>query len=72
MCTAGPVVVNPCVLSLQSRGYGLDKAIPSLLVAASSVDNIVPVTGFAVILVVLSQQGNVCLTGLREGLDQHI
>ena len=58
MCTAGPVVVNPCVLSLQSRGYGLDKAIPSMLVAASSIDNIIPLTGFSVILVVLCHQGN--------------
>jgi len=55
--TVGPTVVNPCAFAFQSRGYGINKAIASLLVVASSVDNIIPVTGFAVLLVLLGDEG---------------
>ncbi|GAB1288142.1 Sodium/hydrogen exchanger 9B1 [Apodemus speciosus] len=41
-----PAVVVPNMLTLQENGYGVEKGIPTLLVAASSMDDIVAITGF--------------------------
>nr|XP_020661074.1 mitochondrial sodium/hydrogen exchanger 9B2-like [Pogona vitticeps] len=41
-----PAIVVLSMLGLQARGYGVDKGIPTLLIAAGSVDDIVAITGF--------------------------
>jgi len=45
-----PAVVVPSLLTLQARGYGVDKGIPTLVIAASSMDDVIAITGFGVIL----------------------
>jgi len=42
--------VVPSLLSLQQRGYGNDKGICTLVIAASSIDDIIAITGFGVVL----------------------
>ncbi|CAL4065695.1 unnamed protein product, partial [Meganyctiphanes norvegica] len=44
-----PAVVVPCLLSLSERGYGVDKGIPTLVIAASSVDDVLAISGFGVL-----------------------
>lgn len=41
-----PAVVVPSMLHLQEKGYGFEKGIPTLLVAASSLDDVVAISGF--------------------------
>ncbi|XP_063166803.1 sodium/hydrogen exchanger 9B2-like [Candoia aspera] len=41
-----PAVVVLSMLMLQKQGYGVDQGIPTLLIAASSMDDIVAITGF--------------------------
>ena len=41
-----PAVVVPSMLLLQENGYGVEKGIPTLLIAASSLDDILAITGF--------------------------
>ncbi|XP_036619802.1 sodium/hydrogen exchanger 9B1-like [Trichosurus vulpecula] len=41
-----PAVVVPAMLMLQEQGYGVKKGIPTLLIAASSFDDILAITGF--------------------------
>ncbi|XP_044284434.1 sodium/hydrogen exchanger 9B2-like [Varanus komodoensis] len=41
-----PAVVVPSMLILQAGGYGVDKGIPTLLMAAGSFDDILAITGF--------------------------
>ncbi|XP_074179034.1 sodium/hydrogen exchanger 9B1 isoform X5 [Rhinolophus sinicus] len=41
-----PAVVVPSMLVLQDNGYGIEKGIPTLLIAASSLDDILAITGF--------------------------
>lgn len=41
-----PAVVVPSMLHLQEKGYGIEKGIPTLLIAASSLDDILAITGF--------------------------
>lgn len=41
-----PAVVVPSMLILQAGGYGVEKGVPTLLMAAGSVDDILAITGF--------------------------
>jgi solute carrier family 9B (sodium/hydrogen exchanger), member 1/2 len=52
-----PAVVVPSLLSLQIRGYGTNKGIPTLVIAASSIDDIVAITGFGVVLSIAFSTG---------------
>jgi hypothetical protein len=52
-----PAVVVPSLLSLAERGYGLDKGIPTLVIAAASVDDVLAITGFGVLLGITFSSG---------------
>ncbi|XP_031231455.1 sodium/hydrogen exchanger 9B1 isoform X2 [Mastomys coucha] len=66
-----PAVVVPNMLTLQENGYGVEKGIPTLLVAASSMDDIVAITGFNTFLSIVFSSGSVIsniLSSLRDVL----
>ncbi|XP_035283537.1 sodium/hydrogen exchanger 9B2 [Anguilla anguilla] len=50
LSAVSPAVVVPSMLLLQKDGYGVDKGIPTLLMAAGSFDDILAITGFATCL----------------------
>ncbi|XP_012785008.2 sodium/hydrogen exchanger 9B1 isoform X1 [Ochotona princeps] len=54
-----PAVVVPSMLLLQENGYGVEKGIPTLLVAASSLDDILAITGFNTCLSIVFSPGGV-------------
>jgi hypothetical protein len=43
-----PAVVVPSLLELQGQGYGEDKGISTLVIAAASIDDIAAISGFGV------------------------
>ena len=45
-----PAVVVPSMMNLADKGYGTDKGIPTLVIAAASVDDVLAITGFGVML----------------------
>lgn len=45
-----PAVVVPCLLRLQQLKYGIAKGVPTLVIAASSIDDVLAITGFSVCL----------------------
>ncbi|XP_015790562.1 sodium/hydrogen exchanger 9B2-like [Tetranychus urticae] len=45
-----PAVVVPAMIDLQQQGYGIEQGIPSLVIASSSVDDVLAITGFDVVL----------------------
>lgn len=45
-----PAVIVPSLLALQKKGYGVAKGIPSLVIAASSFDDVLAISGFSLIL----------------------
>ncbi|KAK3087377.1 hypothetical protein FSP39_005190 [Pinctada imbricata] len=45
-----PAVTVPSLVNLQDRQYGIAKGIPTMLLAAGGLDNVLCVTGFAVFL----------------------
>lgn len=57
LAAVSPAVVVPSLLSLSDRGYGLDKGIPTLVIAAASVDDVLAITGFGVVLGIAFTQG---------------
>ncbi|XP_062055789.1 sodium/hydrogen exchanger 9B1 [Lepus europaeus] len=54
-----PAVVVPSMLLLQENGYGVEKGIPTLLVAASSLDDILAITGFNTCLSIVFSSGGI-------------
>ncbi|KAM6148052.1 putative SLC9B1-like protein SLC9B1P1 [Erethizon dorsatum] len=56
-----PAVVVPSMLCLQEAGYGIEKGIPTVLIAASSMDDIVAITGFNTLLNLIFSKGSLIL-----------
>nr|CAD7453669.1 unnamed protein product [Timema tahoe] len=54
-----PAVVVPSLLTLKEKGYGEDKGISTLVVAASSIDDIAAISGFGIVLSVIFSQGKI-------------
>ncbi|XP_076998783.1 sodium/hydrogen exchanger 9B1-like isoform X2 [Tamandua tetradactyla] len=61
-----PAVVVPSMLFLQEHGYGVKKGIPTLLVAASSIDDIVAITGFNACMGIVFSSGDLLTTLLNS------
>lgn len=57
LAAVSPAVVIPCLFSLQERGYGVDKGIPTLVVAAASLDDIFAISVFGVVLSMIFSNG---------------
>ena len=57
IAAVSPAVVVPSLLSLSERGYGLDKGIPTLVIAAASVDDVLAITGFGVLVGITFSSG---------------
>lgn len=58
-----PAVVVPSMLLLQEGGYGVEKGVPTLLMAAGSFDDILAITGFNTCLGVAFSTGNLTCPG---------
>ena len=58
LAAVSPAVVVPCLLQLQQQGYGVAKGIPTLVIAAASVDDVLAISGFGVLLGMNFSQGS--------------
>ncbi|XP_039076745.1 sodium/hydrogen exchanger 9B1 isoform X2 [Hyaena hyaena] len=64
-----PAVVVPSMLLLQENGYGIKKGIPTLLIAASSMDDIIAITGFSTCMSIAFSSGGILKTVLSSFRD---
>uniref|UniRef100_A0A2K6T8N0 Solute carrier family 9 member B2 n=1 Tax=Saimiri boliviensis boliviensis TaxID=39432 RepID=A0A2K6T8N0_SAIBB len=64
-----PAVVVPSMLLLQEGGYGVEKGVPTLLMAAGSFDDILAITGFNTCLGIAFSTGSTVFNVLRGGLE---
>ncbi|XP_059027821.1 sodium/hydrogen exchanger 9B2 isoform X2 [Mustela lutreola] len=64
-----PAVVVPSMLLLQEGGYGVEKGIPTLLMAAGSFDDILAITGFNTCLGMAFSTGSTIFNVLRGILE---
>lgn len=49
IAAVSPAVVVPCLFRLRSKGYGVAKGIPTLIIAVSGIDDAASVAGFGII-----------------------
>ena len=59
LAAVSPAVVVPSLLNLSDRGYGINKGIPTLVIAAASIDDVLAITGFGVMLGIAFSEGKV-------------
>lgn len=52
-----PAVVVPSLLNLKERGYGEDKGIATLVIGASSLDDIFAISVFGIVLGMIFSSG---------------
>lgn len=69
IAAVSPAVVVPSLLHLAERGYGLDKGIPTLVIAASSVDDVLAITGFGVVLGITFSSGDLAWNLFKGPLE---
>merc|ERR1712110_402141 len=50
LAAVSPAVIIPCLMSLSSRGYGVAKGVPTLVIAACAADDVVAISGFGIFL----------------------
>ena len=53
-----PAVVVPSMLILQKNGYGVSEGIPTLIMAASSCDDVLAISMFSIFLGVAFSEGH--------------
>ncbi|XP_005406291.1 PREDICTED: mitochondrial sodium/hydrogen exchanger 9B2 [Chinchilla lanigera] len=64
-----PAVVVPSMLLLQEGGYGVEKGVPTLLMAAGSFDDILAITGFNTCLGIAFSTGSTMFNVLKGILE---
>ncbi|XP_065808351.1 sodium/hydrogen exchanger 9B2-like [Labrus bergylta] len=69
LAAVSPAVVVPSMLLLQKEGYGVEKGIPTLLMAAGSFDDILAITGFSTCLGIAFSTGATWMNILKGLLE---
>ncbi|KAM7376861.1 hypothetical protein PAMA_013569 [Pampus argenteus] len=69
LAAVSPAVVVPSMLLLQREGYGAEKGIPTLLMAAGSFDDILAITGFSTFLGIAFSTGATWMNILKGLLE---
>jgi NhaP-type Na+/H+ or K+/H+ antiporter len=62
-----PAVVVPGMITLQENQLGTDKGIPTLVIAAASVDDVIAITGFGVCLGLVFDSGSSLVWSIFKG-----
>eukprot|EP00118_Oscarella_pearsei_P008517 m.44309 g.44309 ORF g.44309 m.44309 type:complete len:808 (+) comp33513_c0_seq7:85-2508(+) len=69
VAAVSPAVVVPGLLSLQKRKYGVAKGIPTMVIAAASVDDVLAISGFGISLGLAFSEGNLIFNIFRGPLE---
>ncbi|XP_018012556.2 sodium/hydrogen exchanger 9B2 [Hyalella azteca] len=69
LSAVSPAVVVPCLLQLSQQGYGVDKGIPTLVIAAASIDDVIAISGFGVMLGMTFSEGSLTWQILHGPLE---
>lgn len=69
LAAVSPAVVVPSLLNLSDRGYGLNKGIPTLVIAAASIDDVIAITGFGVVLGIAFSSGDLAIAIIKGPLE---
>jgi len=69
LSAVSPAVVVPAILNISERGYGLNKGIPTLIMAAASVDNVINISGFGIMLGITFSKGSLIMQIFQGPID---
>ena len=69
LSAVSPAVVVPSLLKLQRGGYGVAKGIPTMVLAAASLDDVVAISGFGAFLGIAFAEGSLLLNILRGPIE---
>ncbi|XP_069956853.1 sodium/hydrogen exchanger 9B2 isoform X2 [Cherax quadricarinatus] len=69
VAAVSPAVVVPSLLKLSEQGYGVDQGIPTLIIAAASIDDVLAITGFSVLLGLTFAEGSLIWTILKGPVE---
>lgn len=69
LSAVSPAVVVPTLLKLKEQGYGRDKGISTLVIAASSLDDVIAITLFGVFLSMVFSTGDITTQILQGPID---
>ncbi|XP_066952008.1 sodium/hydrogen exchanger 9B2-like isoform X3 [Macrobrachium rosenbergii] len=69
LAAVSPAVVVPSLLKLGEEGYGVDKGIPTLVIAAASIDDVLAISGFSVMLGLTFAEGSPTWTIVKGPIE---
>jgi NhaP-type Na+/H+ or K+/H+ antiporter len=69
LAAVSPAVVVPSMMILHKAGYGVEKGIPTTLIAASSFDDIIAITAFGIFLTIAFNEAPGGVASEEEGGD---
>ncbi|KAG0724532.1 Sodium/hydrogen exchanger 9B2 [Chionoecetes opilio] len=69
VAAVSPAVVVPGLLKLAEEGYGVEAGIPTLVIAAASLDDVLAITGFSVMLGLTFAEGSLAWTLAKGPLE---
>ncbi|KAL7641363.1 UNVERIFIED_CONTAM: hypothetical protein RMT77_008502 [Armadillidium vulgare] len=69
LAAVSPAVVVPCLLNLADQGFGVEKGIPTLVIAAASIDDVIAISGFGVCLGTIFSNGSPLWQGLKGPME---
>ncbi|XP_054268154.1 sodium/hydrogen exchanger 9B2-like isoform X3 [Macrosteles quadrilineatus] len=67
MCAISPAVVVPTLLKLKKEGYGESKGISTLVIAASSIDDVLAISVFSICLSIIFSTGESLVGQISQG-----
>lgn len=59
VAAVSPAVIVPCLFRLRTKGYGVVKGIPTLIIAISGIDDAASVAGFGIIKSILFSSASI-------------
>ncbi|EUB58631.1 Mitochondrial sodium/hydrogen exchanger NHA2 [Echinococcus granulosus] len=69
LAAVSPAVVVPNMLRLEVAGWGVAAGIPTLVMAASSLDDVLAITGFGVSQAIAFAQGDIAIVAISGPLE---
>jgi len=69
LSAVSPAVVVPAILNISGRGYGLNKGIPTLIMSAAAVDNVINISGFGIMLGITFSTGSLTMQIFQGPID---
>lgn len=67
LAAVSPAVIVPCLLAMKEKGYGVDKGIPTIVIAAASVDDILAISLFGLTLGFTFSKGTNVVESVFQG-----